>query len=150
MQATHLRAILPGVTLAVAIGCSAADLVAPGTHDDSALIIFYGDTSHIVAPDTVVRGAAFEVSFTTYGGGCTRSVARTDLTISGAVAEIRPYDTTVGGSTCTADLLFLRHVARVQAATAGTFTIRVIGQQRGASTGSVNGPAEISRVITAR
>jgi hypothetical protein len=144
------RAIITGLVLACVVGCSASDLFAPGAHDEPALIIFYGDTSRILAPETVVHGTSFDVSFITYGGGCTRTVAHTDVAVTGNVAVIRPYNRTTGRSTCTSDLRFLTHETQLRADTPGAFTIRVLGEQRGASTGSANGPAELTRTVVIR
>jgi hypothetical protein len=153
MVVTNLRTILMGAALAALVGCSAADLFGSSahSHDDPALVIFYGDTSRVAAPDTVARGTSFGVSFTTYGGGCTRAISHTDVTITGNVAVIRPYDRTDDGPfACPDILLLLTHSAQLNVDAPGSFTIRVIGQQRGASTGSANGPAEVTRLITVR
>lgn len=146
----RFRTYLLGLTSVVVAACGLDGLFGPGSDVESALIIFYGDTSRVVAPDTVSRGEVFDVSFATFGGGCTRSVVRTDVTTTGHEAKIRPYNRTVRSEVCTADLLFLTHVARVRFDGPGIAVLRVIGQQRGASTGGVTGPAELVRLVTVR
>ena len=149
MSLERFRALVVGLSSAVMVACGAGGLFGPSSHDDLALIIMDSDTSRIVAPDTVTRGVPFVVSFGTFGGGCTRSVARTDVTTAGSSAEIRPYDRTVRSDVCTADLLFLQHVAQVRFDAPGIAVLHVIGQQVGTS-GSLNGPAELLRLVTVR
>jgi hypothetical protein len=138
---------LAGCSLAA---CGATSLFNLGARDDAALIIFYGDTSRISAPDTVARGVSFEVSFSTFAGGCIRRVARDDVTATASTVEIRPYDHNSGGNVCTSDLLILKHTLLTRLDTPGRFVIRLIGQQRGASTGITNGPAELTRPVVVR
>ena len=135
---------------ALAAACSATSLFNLGARDDAALIIFYGDTSRISAPDTVARGVSSEVAFSTFAGGCIRRVARDDVTATASAVEIRPYDHNSGGDVCTADLLLLKHTVQMRLDTPGHFVIRLIGQQRGATTGSTNGPAELIRPVVVR
>lgn len=150
MQLRSSRTLMVGVSCALAAACSAFDLIGFNAHDEPGLLIFYHDTSQIVAPDTVARGVAFEIAFTTFAGGCTRTIARTDVLTSGSISDIRPYDHTVGGDACTSDLLFLRHTAQVRFEAPGTAVLHILGQQRGASTGSADGPAELTRNVTVR
>jgi hypothetical protein len=104
-----LASLLAGMA-AVALGACEL-LPGVGTIDEPALIIFYEDTTRVVVPDTVTRGVPFTVSFMTFGGGCTREVARTDVRRDGNLLEIRPYNRRqkADGGVCTADLLFLEH-----------------------------------------
>jgi hypothetical protein len=113
----------------LAAACSATDrptsIVGPAT------VIFYGDSAVITAPDTVDRATPFLARIRTFGGGCTRLVARTDVAIKGMLAEIRPYNVTDfdNGTTCPANLMFLEHTATIQFATPGVGVLRVIGAQ---------------------
>lgn len=144
-------AVFPAALAWLCASCAVWEYISPSNFEERGLIIFYRDTSSIAAPDTVLRGQPFSVEFVTYGGGCTRSVARTDVATKGLTSVIQPYNrTTRAGTGCDADLLWLRHVAQVRIDQAGTAAIRVIGEQRGASTGSTNGPAELTRTVVVR
>ena len=151
MFATRLRTIVLFSTLAFMGACSALDM-RPDEEDSPALIIFYSDTTLITVADTVSSGATFLVKLDTYGGGCTRNTVRTDVSVTGRVVELRPYNRTRGfpGQGCTSDLMLLRHEPGVRVNTPGPLTIRVIGQQRGSTTGGDNAPASLTKVITVR
>ncbi len=150
MSTVQVRANVVGLISLITVACGAGGLFGPGSVVDLAFLISGRDTSRIIAPDTVTRGIPFDVSFVTFGGGCTRSAVRTDLTTKGSDAEIRPYDRTVRSGVCTSDLLFLQHVTQVRFDAPGTAVLHVIGQQYGASPGGVNGPAELLRLVTVR
>lgn len=118
---------------------------------EPALIIFYGDTSEIRVPDTAVtRGTGFTIEVTTFAGGCTRQAAGTTVGVAGNVAEVRPVNRRERSPGCTDDLLYLKHVAFVRFDAAGPATIRVVGAQRGGSTGSTTAPATLERSVTVR
>ena len=147
----RLRPLAAVFGAAIALsGCELARAITElrGT-DQAALIIFYGDTSRIAAPDTVVRGIPFEVSFHTFGGGC-ESQGGTEVNVNGAEAEVRPFDHSSGASACTDILKFLPHSASLSFGSAGTAIIRLIGQQRGGASGSNNAPAQLERRIIVR
>ena len=140
----------PVALVCIGTSCAVSDAVHDDTYEERALIVYYGDTSSIVAPDTVLRGQRFTVAFQTFAGGCTRSVARTHVATSGLASVIQPYNRTTGAQVCTRDLLWLRHVAQVRIDQAGIASLRVIGEQRGASTGATNGPAELTKNVIVR
>ena len=146
---------LLGLSIALAscvlgAACGAAGIFDFGARDEAGLIIFYSDTARLTAPDTVLHGVSFDVSFSTFAGGCTRAIARDDVRLSGNAVEVRPYDHNQGGNVCTLDLLFLKHVLPVRVEVPGAYVIHLIGVQRGASTGATNGAAEITRPIVVR
>lgn len=116
--------LLPALILT---GCrsTAPDPYAP--HDVLARLQDGEALSQITAPDTVSAGTAFEVQFTTFAGGCTRTVARVDVSTSGSVSAIHGYDHGSGGVVCTQDIFMLPHTATVQFEERGTATIQVIG-----------------------
>ena len=149
MRRLRIQSGLAAVAL-LSMACSAADIFHLGARDELGVIIYYGDTSRIVAPDTVLRGTSFSVSFMTFGGGCLHSPARTELAISGNRLQVTPYDHDSGGSVCTADLRLLPHEVQVRIDTPGGALMRIVGQQRGQSTGSANVPAELTRAIVVR
>ena len=112
------------------------------------LIIFNGDTADVAAPATVTRGLAFAVSVSTFAGGCTRTIARTEAEVSQTLAEIRPYNETRRAEWCTRDLIILTHTAVIQFDQPGPATIRVIGEQRPfEGTGTRSGPARLERQV---
>jgi hypothetical protein len=129
----------------VAVACKANPFGGP--RDDAALIIFYGDTTRITAPAVAARGESFDVTFVTFAGGCTRSVARDDVALTTGAVEIRPYDRNNGGEVCTSDLLMLEHSVRVRVDAPGSYVIRVVGHQRGGATGGTNASAELTRPL---
>ena len=65
-------------------------------------------------------------------------------------AVIKPFNRTRNANVCTADLLNLDHSLRVHFDVAGRAVLRVIGEQRGASTGAANGPAVLERSLVVR
>jgi hypothetical protein len=126
----RLRRLQRRARLFAVLAAPAACSVVDPTFAEPALIIFYGDTAQVATPSSVTRGVPFEVSVQTFGGGCTRMIARTETDVSGAVAEIRPYNETRRSDVCTDDLLFLTHVVSIQFDHVGPVTIRVIAEQR--------------------
>lgn len=150
MSTVQFRANVVGLISLITAACGVGGLFGPGSAVNLAFLISGRDTSRIIAPDTVTRGVPFEVSFVTFGGGCTRSAVRTDLTIRGTDADIRPYDRTVRSDVCTSDLLFIPHVTQVHFDAPGTAVLHVIGQQYGTSPGGRNGPAELFRLVIVR
>jgi hypothetical protein len=137
-----------GAVAALLLAGTACGLVtAVATVDEPALIIFYGDTASIAAPDTVARGAPFEVRVRTFAGGCTREIARTGVRAAGDLVEIRPYNQRRRSEVCTSDLLLLEHRARVTLESMGPATIRVLGEQRDGSTGGRDVAARLERRV---
>lgn len=133
-----------GLGFVLSSGC---ELLAP-TFAEPGLIIFYGDTARVVAPDTAMLGVPFEASVQTFAGGCTREIDRTETAVLGTIAEIRPYNETQRRDVCTLDLLILTHTAMVQFDQSGEVTLRVVGEQRPfQGNGRVNGPAELERRV---
>ena len=136
------------VTVVTSSAC--ADMLNPDTTAEPAVIIALGDTARIVAPDTVARDTPFAVRFSTFGGGCVREVARTDVLVAGSTVEIRPFNERVNSNVCTDDLRRIEHVASVRISTAGIATLRVIGEQLGRTNGAPNARAELVRTIVVR
>ena len=60
--------------------------------------------------------------------------------------DVYPYNRTTKAQACTLDLLLLPHTAQVRIDETGTAIVRVIGEQRGASTGNSLGPAETHKI----
>lgn len=140
--------ILAVLATLAAVACEA---LGPDAVDDPALIIFYGDTTEIIVPDTVARATPVEASFLTFAGGCTREIARTDLTIASNLAEVRPYNRRRKADVCTDDLLYLVHRVTLQFEQPGISTIRVVAEQRPfEGSGLDTGPAQLERDVTVR
>ncbi|HEU5210600.1 MAG TPA: hypothetical protein VFU06_14500 [Longimicrobiales bacterium] len=131
-------------------GCNT--LLGSDVRDEPAVIIFHGDTTAIEAPSLTPTGTSFVVTVQTFGGGCTREVARTDVgtTVPGVV-DIYPVNRTrmprEANEGCADDLLELRHSATVHASTPGPLVLRVHGVQRGGVTGSTTGAAVVERTV---
>ena len=136
-----------GLFLAVGPVAVACSILEP-TFSEPALIIFFGDTAQISAPDSAARGAAFEVSVPTFAGGCTRTIARTETAIIGTLVVIRPYNETRRADACTDDLIILTHRVSVRFDQPGPATIRVVAEQRPfQGTGTRSGPAQVEHRV---
>jgi hypothetical protein len=126
LRTLQLRALSAlGLSIASSTACGLVD----PTFEEPGLIIFYGDTAQVLAPDSVIPGVPFEVSIPTFAGGCTRTIARTEVTVIGMLAVIQPYNETRRSSGCTDDLIILTHVATVQFGQPGAASILVVGEQ---------------------
>jgi hypothetical protein len=143
---TGLCALLAFGTIG-STACAIADLFDRGPSNDPSLIVFYSYASGITAPDTVSSGTPFQVQFPTYGGGCS-SVGGDDMTRTGAVVVISPYDHDVDKSTCPDVLHFMKHLIQVRIDVKGSWTIRVVGQRRDGPEG--NQTAELTREVFVR
>jgi hypothetical protein len=120
-----------------------------GPRDVEGVLIFYGDTSRIIAPDTVVRGETFDVTFSTFAGGCKRRIAYDGVLSAPGFIEIRPYDHIDGGTACTDDLILLTHALLLRVDATGKNVLRIVGQRRDGSSGG-NAPVVLTRPIVAR
>jgi len=144
----RLSTMLVGMVFATTAACG---FITGGEYrTEPAVIIFYGDTAAITAPDTVARGEDVAVRIRTFGGGCTRETVRADVSVTGSLAEIKPFNRTRNANACTADLLNLEHSVRVRFDVSGPAVLRVIGEQSGISTGGGNWPAVLERTLVVR
>ena len=139
-------------SLAVFTVSGCAGVTEPSGVAEPALLRSYDETRPIVVPDSVTRGVPFEVRVPTFAGGCTRSIARTDVTISGAVIEIRPLNRTVSvpGGGCTRDLLILEHRATMTVRTSGALLVRILGTERTSNSDGVPVATVIERRVAVR
>jgi len=119
--------IVLSVIVALASVITACDILDIGSHADPALIVFYNDTADIDAPNIVNVKTDFDVSVTTFAGGCTRDIDHTSFDLRDNVAEIRPFNRTKRSDVCTADLLYLVHTVTLRFDRPGVATIRVLG-----------------------
>ena len=103
----------------------------------SGIVDYYADGSAgvITAPATVTAGQPFDITITTFGGGC-ESAGGGDVVVAGDVATIDVFDWSVAGPTvsCVAMLKRLPRTVSVTFATPGPATIKVNGQRVGQET----------------
>lgn len=150
MPRPHYFFALLGLAPIAVAGCNT--FLGSDVRDEPALIIFYGDTTVIEAPYVTPTGTSFVVTAQTFGGGCTREVARTNVTAAVAgVVDIYPVNRTrmprEANAGCTDDLLILRHSTTVHASTPGPLVLRVHGAQRGGVAGYTTGAAVVERTV---
>jgi len=79
-------------------------------------------------PDTATVGVPFEVSVTTYGGGCI-SFGRTSVAYTSGAIDIRPYDVDSRADVCTDELIRFEHTAQVTVNSSGTWVVRFHGRE---------------------
>lgn len=77
-----------------------------------------GDPVEVVVPAVATRGVPFDVTITTYGGGCVEE-ADTEVSLQPTGAVVRPYQIVVRRNVCTAELLINRRTVQVSLATPG-------------------------------
>ncbi len=98
-----------------------------------ASIVFYSDSAEVAAPSTVLVGESFDVTVSSFGGGCT-SFGETRLSVSGLTAEVRPYDSEVTHAPknyfCSDVLLTFSHTATVQFNQRGRALIWIYGRSQ--------------------
>jgi hypothetical protein len=108
-------------------GC---ELITGVTEERSLGYIGFPDRLQIAVPDTVQRGQAFTVSVRTSGSdGCWQK-DRTNVTVSGLAATIRPVDVrrTSRRSMCNLGVPELSHTAQLAFATAGVAEVTIHGR----------------------
>ena len=137
----------------LALGTGACGILASDTFTGPALIISIspGHSAQIIAPDSVARGAGFQVSVRTIGGGCTREIGRTLWNVSGRLVEIRPYNKTRQSGACYLDIIDITHTIRTRIDQAGPATIRVYGEEgtlENTEARRGNTPAILDRAVT--
>lgn len=92
---------------------------------------FYRDPIVVAVPDTVQRGAPFEVSVATYGGGC-MWIGPTKTMIWGNTIVVAPYDSTLVGkdAVCTLELKTFPHTVTLAWPSSGEVTVAIHGLVR--------------------
>ena len=82
-------------------------------------VIELGDEApEVEVPATAAAGAPFTVKITSYGGGCIRA-GRTEVSVSGSVATVEPYQIIEKREICTADLRIEVNTASIRFDTPG-------------------------------
>ncbi|HEX8691123.1 MAG TPA: hypothetical protein VF746_01680 [Longimicrobium sp.] len=131
--ASFARPAVGGCAVLLALagaGCSAL-LFADEEERVIATISHYGDGVKAEIPDVATRGVAFDVTVTSYGGGCVLE-GDTEVEVQGSTAVVTPYDVELRprNGACTDDLRFYRHAARVRFDTPGQATVTVRGVRK--------------------
>lgn len=93
-------------------------------------IEYYGTPVEVTVPATVRAGEPFTIRVVTWGGGCT-SAGDTQVAVSGAAADVSPYDLELQGPGvgCHDILRALPHEATLRFDAPGTATVRVHGRR---------------------
>lgn len=126
MRSLLLAACLAALALAAA--CAALD---PNRHvRELGFIEYYGTPVEVTVPATVRAGEPFAVRVVTWGGGCTQA-GETEVAVSGAAADVSPYNLTITGPdvACPDILRNLPHEVTLRFDTPGTATVRVHGRR---------------------
>lgn len=102
---------------------------------DTSLIKLNAEVASVTIPDSLSAGEPFNIDFTTFGGGCTRDTARTEVAVlsrlaAETVVEVRPYDRRSTWPVCTLELRYLKHRAVAVVGRPGTAVVRIIGVQK--------------------
>jgi hypothetical protein len=95
-----------------------------------AILAFYGDTTALQLAASTRIGEVTTVRFTSFGGGCIRHDT-TEVTVSGVIAEVRPYRRELPPNTvCTSELRIDQNVAELRFAEPGEARVRIVGLAR--------------------
>ncbi len=113
--------------LALAAACSGSTDPDEGVREPS-VVEFYDSAPEITLPATVRAGETFTVGVMTWAAGCSRPDG-TDTSVSGATADVRPYDFRFTGAqiSCPDISRNYLHETTVRFATPGQATVRVHG-----------------------
>jgi hypothetical protein len=142
------RSITFAALFAVLAAAMACDILGPGSYGKLAVIIYYGDTATIAAPDTVAAADPFGLSVDTFGHGCSREMDRTKLEVGVHLAEVWPYNRISRADVCPNDPPFdLTHSVTIQFDKPGHATVRIHGRQL---SDSVFRPVYLDRQIVVR
>jgi len=89
------------------------------------------DTTRVIVPDTVQRGQEFLVTVPTFGGGCIREVADSEVSVHGLRARITFYHIRRQHAVCFSDLMEFQQKVRLRFDKSGLATIEVRGVTNG-------------------
>jgi hypothetical protein len=104
----------------------------------------------IVVPDTVDSAVPFDVTVFTIGESGCWSAAGQEVTLSGRLVEIRPYDTHSGAEICTLVLGYLRHGAILRLDERGEWVIRVHGRRKRHGDEGWEAPVSVEKTVIVR
>src|SRR5438477_7218065 len=104
------------------------------------------DTTRIILPDPVRRGGEFTMTVWTFGGGCIRELAPSDVSVHGLRARVTLYHVRRQAAICLGDLIEFRQTVELRFDRSGVATIAV----RGVSNGLDFGDAKPQWVVLER
>lgn len=111
-----------------------------------------GTSGVLTAPDTVQAGEEFQITITTYGGGCERA-GDTSVIMADASAAVMVYDFTTAthpGVVCTAILKRMPHDVTLRFAKPGAAVIQVWGRRVGPGTPLAGVPTMLEHRVLVR
>lgn len=109
-----------------AAGTSGCRIVDPGDLEGVGAVQYYGDTTVVTLPSTVLLDSAFSVRFHTFGGGCITAVEST-VRYDGMNATVTPIDRHSGADLCEDVLHHPQHQATLRFSQPGVGTVIVQG-----------------------
>ncbi len=89
------------------------------------------DTTRIILPDTVRRGGEFTMTVSTFGGGCIRELAPSDVSVRGLHARVTLYHVRRLAAICLGDRIEFRQTVQLRFDKSGMATIEVRGASNG-------------------
>jgi len=119
---------LPPALGALAVFTAACGITGPDSVRRPGVVAYGSEPAYVVAPDTVEIGVKFVLLVRTYGGGCVEK-GDTEVTVSGGVIEVRPYDIDTNYATCAGLLLHFSHEAAASVESPGDVLLRVYGRE---------------------
>lgn len=145
----RLASVLAAFGVVGLTGCALTaltDLADPPGSDSASLIIFYGDTASIVAPDTVSSGVPFDVTFQTFRSLC-EEIKGTDVMRMSRTVLIRPFERSPLDYVHCDDVPSAQStVVQVRLDARGEWLLRLTGSQRDTNH-RTNHPAAITRRV---
>lgn len=123
----HPRHLRPALVLAAFTLLSACDGLVDGSGWRRQVGSISETSSTLQMPASVQRGVAFTATVTTTGSSsCTRADGA-EVTVSGLLAEVTPYDRKAIGSLCTTDVAQFPRPVTLRFDQAGDAVVRVQG-----------------------
>lgn len=139
--------------LALLAACEPATEPGPLEERVVGVIAVAGDTTTrvLVVPDSARVGVGFEVTVTTFGGGCDRA-GEIEAEIRGLVATLHPYDYTRkdGGAVCEPGVRRLPRTTTLRFAEPGNALIRMQGRRVGPNTPPGGVTIQVERLVRVR
>jgi hypothetical protein len=123
-----------GVALVLACESPMDEDARPGWELRPGILLHRGIPSFVQMPDTVARGASFQVAFTTFGIGCDEP-GQVRTRVQGSAVEIFPYDWTPvqpPAQPCSRPdsmVFVIPHSAELRVSAIGPATIRIRGRR---------------------
>ena len=145
------EAAAPGATPVPGSTPSAQPGLTPGERRVAGIIDFFdsGTDDVITAPNRVRAGEDFQVTITTFGGGCERA-GGADVSMAANTATVSVYDFSTAGPdvACTLELKRMPRSVTLRFPTPGEALIRVQGVRVGQATPPAGIPAVLEQRLT--